>query len=1389
TAVPGRTDDSDTTAGQISIAVSVPPSATTSQTFARFRWSTDVNLDSTTAANDGEVEDYALTIDAPGSSLPPFVCDGRAYTVIDTPSTLQEVNAQTLAINSLGTLNPVIRINGIAYNPLDDYIYSYFSNDAGAGSGIANKSMMRLSSDRNLEDLGVPTGSSAFSPAVHLGTMDNAGNFYGMSASHLYTVPIGNNPTSGSLTFTRVNLSGSIATPNDITFSIADNQLYGVSGGNLYQITTSGVMSVIATTGDALPNGAGGAWASTNGILYFYNNGGGTLLAVDMNQSPPMVKKVGDVDKNGQFDATACKRPSLQKDASVAQINSGGSFQYTYRLKNSFVTSINVNFNDTLPAGLTYDLGSLSESSPGGGSVVTFDATNLSINSITLPSNVEVVFTVTVNVDSSVPGQTNIDNQATISYGTAIIPSDDPDTAAIDDPTRVTTLAGQKLSGIVFEDINYGGGAGRDQTTSSGVGVNGATVELYDNTGTLTDTTTTANDGSNDGAYTFSNVVAGDYYVRVVSNTVSSTRTGSDGSELAIQTFRTDGTTAVTGEVGGRYPAQADGSSNPGGATLNDPSNGDFTFLGGPMSGPAQSVTPVTVAGADISGVDFGFNFDTIVNTNDNGQGSLRQFILNSNQLTDIPVQGINPGKESSIFMIPDGTGYAGTAGHGTLDLSTAGLFSLTPASALPAVTDSQTAIDGGTQNRAQCDPAAGGGRVLNIVLDGSGLSGTESGLAVQNSDYLIRGLSVGNFPGPGLDINTSAGNGQILCNHIGIDAGGTTATPNSDNGILINGVNNTQIGNNSAAGRNVISGNAGNGSVLGDTGHGVRIENNASAVTFLDNYIGLDAGGTVAIPNAADGINVNNSTNIVVGNDTAAGRNIIAGNTGQGIYALGNNVTIDIADNYIGTDHTGLNGVGNNHGIYLNQTAGGHSVRNNVVSGHRGYGIILYYSPNNTVTGNIAGLDKDGLNVLGNARSGLWIAKTGATSSTGNQIGGTTPAARNIFSGNGDYGVLVEDVPAGNTITGNYMGTDITGNVAAPNMLGGVLIKNAPDTVLGGTGAGEGNVISGNTGVGVGIARAGSANAQIFGNLIGRNAGNTAALGNGGSGIDVYDNAPDNTLGGRGAGEGNIIAHNGRNGVEVKSSGAITIVGNTLYANGQLGIDLDNDNVTLNDSNDADNGANDLLNFPQFSQIAISGANLIVAGCAPAGATLDLFEADVSPTSASGEAAGANQMGKLQDYGEGERALVTLVEGVGEDTVITPVDCSTFVDIDGNNATGMSPFRWTLPLPAGLVTDDQVTATSTLAGTGTSEFSAISIITSLDYSDAPTTGTSYGDAAHSVLSGLQLGIAIDVDAGPLASADAEGDGSDDDGVRLNGTILQDQTLNNDSAVTLTVTT
>ena len=138
-------------------------------------------------------------------------------------------------------------------------------------------------------------------------------------------------------------------------------------------------------------------------------------------------------------------------------------------------------------------------------------------------------------------------------------------------------LAQQSISGTVFEDVNYGGGAGRSYSTANtSATASGFTsgairrpnvrVELYDATGTLATATTT--DAS--GAYTFSNLTGANYTVRVVNATVTSARPGATGTLIGVQTFRTvNGTTAPSraddvNRVGGEVPASVDTNTGSG---------------------------------------------------------------------------------------------------------------------------------------------------------------------------------------------------------------------------------------------------------------------------------------------------------------------------------------------------------------------------------------------------------------------------------------------------------------------------------------------------------------------------------------------------------------------------------------------------------------------------------------------------------------------------------------------------------------------------------------------------------------------------------------------------------------------------------------------------------
>jgi trimeric autotransporter adhesin len=281
--------------------------------------------------------------------------------------------------------------------------------------------------------------------------------------------------------------------------------------------------------------------------------------------------------------------------------------------------------------------------------------------------------------------------------------------------TLTNNVALSNISGAVFEDPNYGGGAGRNAATTGTLPRKNAIIELYNKTtGAFMATATT--DAA--GKYTFSNQTAGDYLVRVVNQTVSSGRTGgcptpiniSTCTQLPVQTFRTDGSSgsvvADPNRVGGEKPSVQDTGAAAAGAVLN---TNNFTFTTGAgdavVGGQAESIALVKVTNTDVAGVDFGYNFDTIVNTNDSGQGSLRQFIINSNALDNTGLVQATArsasGQETSIFMIPNGSIRGGLAAAPTgpaNQLSSYGAAVITLQSALPTITDKDTVIDGATQ-------------------------------------------------------------------------------------------------------------------------------------------------------------------------------------------------------------------------------------------------------------------------------------------------------------------------------------------------------------------------------------------------------------------------------------------------------------------------------------------------------------------------------------------------------------------------------------------------------------------------------------------------------------------------------------------------------------------
>jgi CSLREA domain-containing protein len=167
----------------------------------------------------------------------------------------------------------------------------------------------------------------------------------------------------------------------------------------------------------------------------------------------------------------------------------------------------------------------------------------------------------------------------------------------------------------------------------------------------------------------------------------------------------------------------------------------------------------------------------------------------------------------------------------------------------------------------------------------------------------------------------------------------------------------------------------------------------------------------------------------------------------------------------------------------------------------------------------------------------------------------------------------------------------------------------NPSDRGLGLSASASGSVVRG-----LAINEFGNYGITIFGldggwitcNNIGTDVGGTQDLGNGSGGILAFTASGGVTIGTDGDGqgdslEGNLIAFNGGDGVTVIDPSAfpstrIRIRQNAIRSNDGLGIDLDNDGVTLNDTLDSDTGPNNLQNYPVLTSAGSSSGTLAVS-------------------------------------------------------------------------------------------------------------------------------------------------------------------------------------------------
>ena len=553
-----------------------------------------------------------------------------------------------------------------------------------------------------------------------------------------------------------------------------------------------------------------------------------------------------------------------------------------------------------------------------------------------------------------------------------------------------------------------------------------------------------------------------------------------------------------------------------------------------------------------------------VTNKNDSGAGSLRQAIEDANN---------TPGPDSIHFNITSATPY-----------------NITPASALPALTETVT-IDGTTQPGYAGEPivglvgtSAGSANGLGLLAPGCEIRGlginrfNGNGIQIQSSSNVVAGCYVGtSLDGTIKRANTAAGvailQGQgnriggteaadrnlisgnqtglyiagnsargnvVQGNLIGTDAAGTASLGNANNGILLAGPANL-IGGTNVAARNIISGNGQSGLYIND--------GFASNNWVCGNFIGTKINGTNALANMVDGVTIFRAVRNLIGGSVPGAGNVISGNTERGLYIFTSTGTASenrVESNLIGTDATGRVALGNRYsGVGVssgssNVIGGTISAARNIISGNQQSGVAIELnSLANVVSGNFIGLDSTGTNALPNTLNGVSV-----TQGTNNLIGGLTPGVGNAISGNAQHGILLSGGRA-TAVQGNIIGLDAGGRLGRGNSLNGLRIESASNQVGDNTTAGR-NVISANTTSGVFLFGPAASNNIIAGNFIGTDAPGTARLGNGISGVAIT-NAPRNFIGTTEPNGGNLISGNGSSGVYLAGSLA---TGNRLAGN-----------------------------------------------------------------------------------------------------------------------------------------------------------------------------------------------------------------------------------------------
>jgi hypothetical protein len=305
-----------------------------------------------------------------------------------------------------------------------------------------------------------------------------------------------------------------------------------------------------------------------------------------------------------------------------------------------------------------------------------------------------------------------------------------------------------------------------------------------------------------------------------------------------------------------------------------------------------------------------GITVSSAFGTRIGGAGVNQRNVISSNIGAGIRLSGLNVGLIAGNYIGTDITGAA-ALGNGSHGIHATGF--VTGLVVGGPVGSGSNLISGNGQNGVFFD-----GNDINFVSIignriGTNLAGTAalanggSGIHLNDANITQVGSvdpTAGNLISgnaiDGIQMTGNASGTEIQGNLIGLNAAGSAAIPNSQNGIQFVDATGT-VGGSAATSRNIISGNGQNGILLfGSSNVGIR-----------GNYIGTNQDGTAGVGNTASGIHVLNGTNHAIGGNTAAEGNLVSGNGFTAIRFSGSQL-VDVRNNLVGTNAAGTGPIPN---------------------------------------------------------------------------------------------------------------------------------------------------------------------------------------------------------------------------------------------------------------------------------------------------------------------------------------------------------------------------------------------------------------------------------------------------------------------------------------------